>query len=341
MKFVDYVTITVRSGQGGPGSRAFRREKYVPFGGPWGGDGGKGGSVILEGDPQLNTLLDLRYNRHHFAKPGGGGQKALKSGKDGEDIILRVPLGTQASDSQTAEVLGEVSKPGERLVLATGGRGGRGNNFFKSATNQAPDYAQPGEPGEEREITLELRLLADVGMVGFPNAGKSTLLSVLSAARPKVADYPFTTLQPILGMVRVRDYQSFVLADMPGIIEGAHEGRGLGHQFLKHIERNALLLFVLPLGTEQAVTEQYDVLLAELVQFSADLASKPRFVVLTKADTLPAEDAAAAQRALAKHVGSSVPSAVVSAVAQQGIESLRQALWEIVEGMLQNEDTEG
>jgi GTP-binding protein len=329
MKFVDYVTVTVRSGKGGAGSAHFRRAKFEPKGGPDGGDGGAGGSVTLEGDADLYTLLDLRYNRHHFAEHGQPGTGANKTGRSGEDVVLRVPLGTVARDAATGEVLGEITEPGARLVLAQGGRGGLGNTHFKSATNQAPRYAQPGEPGEEREVVLELKLLADVGLVGFPNAGKSTLISALSAARPKIADYPFTTLEPNLGMVYLGDWRSFVMADIPGLIEGASEGKGLGHRFLKHIERNAVLLFVVPADAE-APGAQYRTLLGELEAFSPELLEKPRLVALTKTDLVPPDlldDWVAEARA---GFPAGVAVLPVSAVVRQGLEALKETLWQEV-----------
>jgi len=330
MKFVDYVTITVRSGKGGAGSAHFRRAKFEPKGGPDGGDGGAGGSVVLEGDPQLYTLLDLRYNRHHFAPHGEPGAGANKTGKSGDDIVLRVPLGTVARDAATGAVLGEITAAGERVVLAKGGRGGLGNTHFKTSTNQAPRYAQPGEPGEEREVVLELKLLADVGLVGFPNAGKSTLIAALSAARPKIADYPFTTLEPNLGMVYLGDWRSFVMADIPGLIEGASEGKGLGHRFLKHVERNAVLLFVVPADAE-APGAQYATLLAELAAFSPELADKPRLVALTKTDLVPPDllDAWVAEARAQFPAG--VVVLPVSAVAQKGLEPLKETLWREVQ----------
>ena len=344
MKFVDYVTITVRSGKGGPGAVAFRREKYEPRGGPSGGDGGNGGSVILEADPQLYTLLDLRYNRHHFAGNGEQGSGGNRQGKDGEDIVLRVPCGTVAKRADTDEVVGEVVAPGERMVLARGGRGGKGNTFFKSSTNRAPRHAQPGEPGEEYEVVLELKLLADVGLVGFPNAGKSTLISTFSAARPRVADYPFTTLEPALGVVHVGEYQSFVIADLPGIVEGAHAGRGLGIRFLKHIERNAVLLFVIPVRADDAsetdVAAVYHTLLHELESFNPELLDKPRLVVLTKIDLLTAEARTALPDALRDALPEDVPFFPISAVAQLGLEPLRRALWDHVRQARAGEDVE-
>jgi GTPase len=330
MKFVDYVTITVRSGKGGAGHVAFRREKYEPRGGPSGGDGGRGGSIIMVGDSQLYTLLDLRYNRHHFAENGESGGKSNKSGKDGEDIVLRVPVGTVARDSDTDEEIGEIVEHGQQLVVASGGRGGKGNTFFKSATNQAPRHAQPGEPGEERNITLELKLLADVGLVGLPNAGKSTLISSISAARPKVADYPFTTLEPNLGVVGVGDYQSFVMADIPGIIEGAHEGKGLGLRFLKHIERNAVLLFVIPADTDSPADE-YRTLLTELEEFNPELMDKPRMAVLSKIDLFPAEDRDEFIEAVLDGFPEEVTPIPISAVAQIGLDTLRRRLWERIQ----------
>ena len=330
MKFVDYVTVTVRSGRGGPGSAHFRREKFEPRGGPDGGDGGAGGSVVLEGDDNLYTLLDLRYNRHHFAKAGEPGGGSGKSGKTADDVVLRVPLGTAARDGETGEDLGEITEAGQRIVLVQGGRGGLGNTHFKSATNQTPRYAQPGEDGEEREVTLELRLLADVGLVGFPNAGKSTLVSALSAAKPKVADYPFTTLEPNLGMVYLGDWRSFVVADIPGLIEGASEGRGLGHQFLKHVERNAVLLFCVAADAEDPGA-RYRTLLAELEAFSPDLLAKPRLVALTKMDLVGPDLADAWVEEARTGFPDGVEVVAVSAVARRGLDRLKEALWVHVE----------
>ncbi|MEM1042885.1 MAG: GTPase ObgE [Bacteroidota bacterium] len=344
MKFVDYVTISVRSGRGGPGAATFRRAKYEPKGGPDGGDGGTGGSVVLEADKNLYTLLDLRYNRHHFAGHGQPGGKAQKTGKSADDIVLRVPLGTVARDGETDALLGELMGDGDRVVLAQGGRGGLGNVHFKSATNQAPTYAQPGEPNEEREVTLELKLLADVGLVGFPNAGKSTLVSTLSAAKPKVADYPFTTLEPSLGMVYLGDHRSFVIADIPGIIEGASDGKGLGLRFLKHIERNAVLLFVVP-ADEDDPGAQYRTLLAEVEAFNADLLRKPRLVALSKTDLLPADMLGAFVADARSGFPDDVEMLPVSAVAQRGLDRLKEALWkrvnEGVEGRERKEENAG
>lgn len=326
MKFVDYVTITVRSGRGGPGSVAFRREKYEPKGGPAGGDGGDGGSVVLVGDENLYTLLDLRYNRHHFAASGMPGEGGNRKGKDGEDIVLHVPPGTVAKDSDSGEVISEVNEPGDRIVLVKGGRGGKGNAFFKSSTNQTPRHAQPGEEGVERNVTLELRLLADVGLVGLPNAGKSTLISSLSAARPKVADYPFTTLEPALGVVYVESYQSFVMADIPGIIEGAHEGKGLGLQFLKHVERNAVLLFVIPV-TSKDLAGEYATLLNEVASFNPDLLDKPRLVALSKTDLLPEQERELLPDIIREDFPEGIDIFPISSVAGFGLEALKHRLW--------------
>ena len=326
MKFVDYVTISVKSGRGGAGSAHFRRAKYEPRGGPDGGDGGDGGSVRLVGDASLYTLLDLRYNRHHRAEHGQPGGGAQKSGKSGADIVLRVPLGTLAKDTETGETLGEITEEGDEITLARGGMGGRGNVHFKSATRQSPQYAQPGTEGEEREVTLELKLLADVGLVGFPNAGKSTLVSSLSAAKPKIADYPFTTLEPSLGMVTLGDWRSFVIADIPGLIEGASEGKGLGIRFLKHVERNAVLLFCIPAETEDAA-EAYDTLLAELEAFEPTLLQKPRLVALTKMDLVGPDIAAEWASGVAAELPEGVDLVPVSAVARTNLAALKEALW--------------
>lgn len=326
MKFVDYVTVSVRSGKGGSGSVSFRRAKYEPKGGPDGGDGGDGGSVSLVADAHLYTLLDHRYNRHHFAENGHSGSGNNRTGKDGEDILLKVPVGTVVKNTDTDDVIGELLEDGDVLVLAEGGRGGKGNTFFKSATNQTPRHAQPGEPGVEINITLELKLLADVGLVGFPNAGKSTLVSSLSAAKPKVADYPFTTLEPSLGVVSMDDYQSFVIADIPGIIEGAAEGKGLGIQFLKHIERNAVLLFMIPVTSEDPAAE-YETLLAELESFNPDMLTKPRMIGLSKMDLIPADE----QKETLDEARTGLPADVhmmaFSSVSRSGLDQLKHALW--------------
>jgi len=281
--FVDYIKIFCRSGRGGKGSAHLRREKFVPKGGPDGGDGGRGGHVILRGNSQLWTLLHLRYQKHIFAGHGEDGTKANKTGANGGDVTVEVPLGTVARLAEKNEFLFEITRQGEEHILVPGGRGGLGNTHFKSATHQTPRYAQPGEPAVEGYYTLELKILADVGLVGFPNAGKSTLLSVISAARPKIADYPFTTLVPNLGIVRYRDARSFVMADIPGIIEGAHEGKGLGLRFLRHIERNSILLFMIPVDSD-SIAGEYAVLLNELNQYNPELLDKKRVLAVTKSD---------------------------------------------------------
>ncbi len=330
MKFVDHATITVRSGNGGAGAVAFRREKYEPRGGPSGGDGGEGGSVTLVADPQLYTLLDLRYNRHHFAGNGSPGGSSNKKGRDGEDIVIRVPVGTTARLRETGEMVGELVEAGQRLVLAQGGRGGKGNTFFATPTRRAPKFAQPGEPGEEKEILLELKLLADVGLVGLPNAGKSTLIASMSAAQPKIADYPFTTLVPALGVVYVGEFQSFVMADLPGIIEGASEGKGLGARFLKHIERNAMLLIVIPVTTEDFAAE-YETLLNELREFNPELVEKPRMTALSKMDLVSGDEAEKALAKARKALPAGEELFPISAVARLGLEPLKWRLWEMVQ----------
>ncbi len=320
--FVDYVKIFARSGHGGAGSAHFRREKFVAFGGPDGGDGGKGGSIILQGDSQYWTLIHLKYQRHQFAEDGQNGSGARSTGADAKDIVLPVPLGTVARNAETGEVVGEVTADGDRLVLLKGGRGGLGNWHFKTATNQAPRYAQPGEEGDEGAFILELKGLADVGLVGFPNAGKSTLLSVVSAAKPKIANYAFTTLEPNLGIVSVRDDHSFVMADIPGIIEGAHEGRGLGTRFLRHIERNSVLLFMIPADSDD-IAADYDVLLGELSQYNPELLDKQRLLAVTKCDMLDDE--------LIEQMRSSLPEGIesvfISSVSGLNIARLKDMLW--------------
>ncbi|MDE6140338.1 MAG: GTPase ObgE [Alistipes sp.] len=320
--FVDYVKIFARSGHGGAGSAHFRREKFVAFGGPDGGDGGKGGSIILQGDSQYWTLIHLKYKRHQFAEDGGNGSGARSTGADAKDIVLPVPLGTVARNAETGEVVGEVTEHGERLVLLKGGRGGQGNWHFKTATNQAPRYAQPGEEGAEGAFILELKVLADVGLVGFPNAGKSTLLSVVSAAKPKIANYAFTTLEPNLGIVSVHDDHSFVMADIPGIIEGAHEGRGLGTRFLRHIERNSVLLFMIPADSDD-IAADYRVLLGELTQYNPELLDKQRLLAVTKCDMLD-DDLIEQMRA---HLPEGIESVFISSVTGLNISRLKDMLW--------------
>ena len=321
--FVDYVKIFARSGRGGAGSAHFRREKFVAFGGPDGGDGGRGGSIVLQGDSQYWTLIHLKYQRHQFAEDGGNGSGARSTGKDAKDIVIPVPLGTVARNAETGELVGEVTADGERLVLLKGGRGGLGNWHFKTATNQAPRYAQPGEEGAEGAFILELKVLADVGLVGFPNAGKSTLLSVVSAAKPKIANYAFTTLEPNLGIVEVRDGKSFVMADIPGIIEGAHEGRGLGTRFLRHIERNSVLLFMIPADSDD-IRRDYEILLGELTQYNPELLDKERLLAVTKCDMLDEELLGQMQ----PHLPEGIPSVFISSVTGLNIQRLKDMLWE-------------
>ena len=320
--FIDYVKIHCRSGKGGAGSRHFHRAKYVPKGGPDGGDGGRGGHVILRGDKQMWTLLPLKYNRHVFAGNGQSGTGGRSFGKDGEDVIINVPTGTVVFDAETGEFLCEVNDDGEEIKLLRGGRGGLGNWHFKSATNRTPRYAQPGEPAIEKTVILELKLLADVGLVGFPNAGKSTLLSSLSAARPKIADYPFTTMEPQLGIVSYRDNRSFVMADIPGIIEGASEGKGLGLRFLRHIERNAVLLFMVPADAED-ITREYQILLGELEKFNPQLMDKQRVLAISKSDMLDDE----LMEEIEKTLPADIPHVFISAVTGQGLTELKDVLW--------------
>lgn len=320
--FVDYVKIHVTSGNGGGGSTHYRREKYIPQGGPDGGDGGRGGHIIVRGNAQLWTLLHLKYQKHLKAGHGAHGSGNLKTGAQGEDKYIEVPVGTIARDPETDEILFEISEDGQEEILMPGGRGGMGNNHFKSPTNQAPQFAQPGEQGREDWRILELKVLADVGLVGFPNAGKSTLLSVLSAAKPEIGDYPFTTLRPNLGIVNYRDYRSFVMADIPGIIEGAHEGKGIGLRFLRHIERNSLLLFMIPADADD-IQEQYNVLLNELQQFNPELLYKDKILAITKSDMLDDE----LKEAISKELPTGIPSVFISSVAQQGLTELKDLIW--------------
>ena len=301
----------------------FRREKFVPKGGPDGGDGGRGGHVLLRGNKQLWTLLHLRYRKHVIAPPGKPGEGGLRTGAQGEDVVLEVPLGTVAKDAETGEKLLEITEHGQTEILLAGGRGGLGNDHFKTSTKQTPRYAQPGEPGQERWVVLELKLLADVGLVGFPNAGKSTLLSVLSAARPEIADYPFTTLTPNLGVVAYRDHQSFVMADIPGIIAGAAEGKGLGLRFLRHIERNAVLLFMIPADSIDIVRE-YETLLEELEKYNPELLDKNRVLAITKADMLDEE----LEEMIRPVLPQDVPHVFISSIAQKGLTELKDTLWQ-------------
>lgn len=320
--FIDYVKVLCRSGKGGAGSRHFHRAKYVPKGGPDGGDGGRGGHIILRGNSHMWTLLPLRYRRHIFAGNGQSGSGGRSFGKDGEDVVVEVPCGTVVFDAETGEFLCEVTEDGEEIKLLRGGRGGLGNWHFKSATNRTPRYAQPGEPAIEKSIIMELKLLADVGLVGFPNAGKSTLLSSISAARPKIADYPFTTMEPQLGIVSYRGDRSFVMADIPGIIEGASEGKGLGLRFLRHIERNAVLLFMVPADADD-IKKEYEILASELEKFNPQLADKPRVLAISKSDMLDDE----LRVEMEGHLPEGIPHVFISAVTGQGITELKDMLW--------------
>lgn len=321
--FVDYVKIFCRSGKGGRGSTHFHREKFVPKGGPDGGDGGRGGHIILRANKNLWTLIHLRYARHIFAGDGGDGGSSRSFGRDGEDKIIEVPCGTVVYDADTGEFLCDVTEDGQEVILLRGGRGGLGNWHFRTATNQAPRYAQPGEPRIERNIIMQLKVLADVGLVGFPNAGKSTLLSVVSAAKPEIADYPFTTLVPNLGIVSYRDNKSFCMADIPGIIEGASEGKGLGLRFLRHIERNAILLFMIPADSKD-IREEYGILLNELEKYNPELLDKQRILAITKCDMLDAE----LLEELRNELPEDIKSVFISSVSGLGIAELKDLIWE-------------
>ncbi len=322
--FVDYVKIFCRSGKGGAGSRHFRREKYIPMGGPDGGDGGRGGHVIVRGNSQYWTLLHLKFHKHIFAENGQNGIGARATGADGSDQIIEVPLGTIARDAETNEILFEIVEEGQEIVISKGGRGGLGNWHFRTAVNQAPRYAQPGEGWEEGWKIFELKILADVGLVGFPNAGKSTLLSVVSAAKPEIADYPFTTLVPNLGIVRYHDDQSFVMADIPGIIEGAHEGKGLGIRFLRHIERNSILLFMVAVDSEN-VREEYKILLSELEKYNPELLDKKRLLAVTKSDLLDAEMIAEMDEEI-----KDIPHIFISSTTNYKIQELKDQIWSLL-----------
>jgi GTP-binding protein len=321
--FIDYVKFNSRSGNGGAGCLHFHREKFIPKGGPDGGDGGKGGSVILKGNSQLWTLLHLKYRKHVIASDGKPGEAQNRTGAAGKDEVIEVPLGTVARRVETGEVVCEITEDGQEYVLTPGGRGGKGNAFFVTPTHQAPQHAQPGEPGTEEWIVLELKLLADVGLVGFPNAGKSTLLSVMSAAKPKIADYPFTTLTPHLGVVGYRDDRSFVMADIPGIIEGAAEGKGLGLRFLRHIERNSLLLFLVPADSKNISTE-FEILLNELKKYNPELLDKKRLLAISKSDMLDDE----LRQALKTELPKGIQSVFISSITQQGLSELKDLIWQ-------------
>ncbi|WP_298760313.1 GTPase ObgE [uncultured Psychroserpens sp.] len=325
--FVDYVKVHVSSGKGGQGSAHLHREKFIEKGGPDGGDGGRGGHIIVRGNSNLWTLLHLKFKRHARAGHGGHGSKSRSTGADGEDVYLDVPLGTVIKDTETDEVLFEITEDQEEQIVARGGKGGLGNWHFKNSRNQTPRYAQPGQPLEERDITIELKILADVGLVGFPNAGKSTLLSVITAAKPKIADYEFTTLKPNLGIVEYRDFQTFVMADIPGIIEGAAEGKGLGHYFLRHIERNSILLFLIPADADD-IRKQYDILLDELKRYNPEMLDKERMIAISKSDMLDDELKAELKTELDKTLP--IDYLFISSVAQQGITQLKDKLWKIL-----------
>jgi GTP-binding protein len=322
--FVDYVKICCRSGKGGKGAMHFMRDKHTAKGGPDGGDGGRGGNIILRGSTNAWTLIHLKYRKHVIAEPGGNGDAGLRSGPQGKDEYIEVPLGTVAKDVETNEVLAEITEAGQEFIILKGGRGGLGNHHFKNSVNQNPRYAQPGEDGKEEWKVLELKVLADIGLVGFPNAGKSTLLSVISAAKPEIADYPFTTLVPNLGIVKYREYQSFVVADIPGIIEGAHEGKGLGTRFLRHIERNATLLFMVPANSED-IKGEYKILLNELKQYNKELTDKKRLLAITKCDLVTPEELKAIKKSLPK-----VPSIFISSASNYKIDELKDKLWTMI-----------
>ncbi|KPQ16305.1 MAG: GTP-binding protein Obg [Algoriphagus marincola HL-49] len=323
--FIDYVKFCSRSGAGGAGSMHFRREKHVPKGGPDGGDGGRGGHIILRGNTQMWTLLHLKYKKHVIAESGKSGEGGRRTGADGKDVILEVPLGTVAKDAETGEKRFEITEDGQEVVLTKGGRGGLGNHHFKSSTNQAPHYAQPGEEGIEEWIILELKLLADVGLVGFPNAGKSTLLSAVSAAQPEIGDYPFTTLVPNLGVVSYRDDRSFVMADIPGIIEGAADGKGLGIRFLRHIERNSILLFVIPADANQIIKE-YQILLGELEKYNPELLDKKRLLAISKSDLLDEE----LMQEMQAEIPEGISAVFISSVTQTNLDRLKDMIWQAI-----------
>lgn len=326
--FVDYVKIYAASGKGGKGSSHLHREKFIEKGGPDGGDGGRGGHVILKGNKNLWTLFHLKFLRHVKAGHGGDGGSSRSTGADGEDKFIEVPLGTVVKDKETGEILFEITEHDETKILAKGGKGGLGNWHFRSATNQTPRYAQPGLSGEEVDIILELKVLADVGLVGFPNAGKSTLLSVLTSAKPKIADYPFTTLKPNLGIVAYRDFQSFVIADIPGIIEGAAEGKGLGHYFLRHIERNSTLLFLIPADAED-IKKEYDILIDELRRYNPEMLDKDRLIVISKCDMLDDELQTEMKEQLDKDFNG-MEYMMISSIAQQNLQQLKDKLWKML-----------
>lgn len=325
--FIDYIRVFCKSGKGGAGASHFYRDGMTAMGGPDGGDGGLGGSVVVRGNENMWTLLHLRYRKHLLARDGANGAGKNCSGATGEDVLVEVPLGTIIVDEETNEILAEITEHGETKVLFPGGRGGRGNQHFATATNQIPTYSQPGEMGREGWVTMELKVLADVGLVGFPNAGKSTLLSVMSAAKPQIADYPFTTLVPNLGIVSYRGHRSFIMADIPGIIENAHEGRGLGHRFLRHIERNAVLLFMIPSNADD-IMKEYHILVNELDMFNPELLDKPRIIAITKCDLIDDE---IQKELIEPELPKDIPHIFISAIAEQGIQELKDLLWKTLE----------
>lgn len=323
--FIDYAKIYVKSGNGGNGAVAFRREKYVPKGGPSGGNGGKGGDIIFLVDRNVNTLLAFKYKRKFEAANGANGGSSLKDGKGGNDVVIRVPVGTVIKDAESEEILFDLNNDGMQLIFLKGGRGGKGNANFATSTNQTPRFAEDGKPGEEKYLILELKLIADVGLVGFPNAGKSTFISIVSSARPKIADYPFTTLQPVLGIVNYKNFPNFLIADIPGIIEGAHQGKGLGHRFLKHIERTKILLILID-ASEENYQKQYDVLITELKKFSKVLAEKPKFIAFTKTDLLNENELKLLNKRKLKNSSGKILS--FSSISKNGIDKVLEALWQ-------------
>ncbi len=322
--FIDYAEIEVKAGDGGDGAVTFRREKYVPKGGPSGGNGGKGGDIIVEAHHNLSTLLDFRYKKIYKAQNGDPGANSLKDGKSGKDIIIKVPVGTLIKNASTGKIIADLDEDEKRIIIAKGGKGGKGNSNFATSTNQAPRFAENGRTGEQNKIALELKLIADVGLVGFPNAGKSTLISVISEAKPKIADYPFTTLEPVLGIVRYKDYQSFTIADIPGIIEGAHEGKGLGHKFLRHIERTKILLFLIDITSED-YQQTFDILNNELSSYSKILTGKKKIVAISKADL--ADEDKLKKISKKKIKNADLPLLVFSSATKLGLESLLDHIW--------------
>lgn len=325
--FIDYAEIEVTAGNGGNGAVTFRREKYVPKGGPSGGNGGNGGNIIFETDPNLSTLLDFRYRKNYKAANGAIGGSSLKDGKTGADIVIKVPVGTIIKDSVRGKTIFDLDKPGMNVIVVRGGRGGKGNSNFATSTNQAPRYAEPGKSGESKKIILELKLIADVGLVGFPNAGKSTLISTISSAKPKIADYPFTTLEPNLGIVRYKDYHSFTVADIPGLIEGAHTGKGLGHKFLRHIERTKILLFMIECTSEN-IQNDYEVLLGELKNYNLKLTDKKRLIAFTKSDLITEDELKKLKRKKIKNFNGEI--FIISSATNNGLQPLLDNLWNLI-----------